>query len=291
MSDAADLYRSLPVRELALDDATLAYRCHGSGPDLLLVHGFPLSGYTWRHVLPALAQHHRCHIIDLAGLGDSRWNTATDFRFNGHARRLKALVDQLGLTRYDLLAQDTGATVARCLALMDGQRAGRQVLINTEIPNHRPPWISEYQLLMRLPFTLAIFRQLLKSRTFLRSGMAFGGSFCNLDLIDGDFHEGFVRPLLADPQRLQGMSHYLLGIHWPTVDAFATRHAELRQPVLLLWGEDDPTFPLQRARQMLPQFRDARLLAIPRARLAVHEEKPAEVARAVLDFLAASPGD
>ncbi len=286
MTDADRLYHSLPARELQLGDATLPYRCHGSGPDLLLIHGFPLSGYTWRYVLPELSQHHRCHVVDLAGLGDSRWRDDADFTFTGHARRLKAMAEQLGLSRYDILAQDTGATVARCLALLDPEHARRQVLINTEIPGHRPPWIVEYQLLMRLPLTLAIFRQLLKSRTFLRSGMAFGGSFCDLDLIDGDFQRRFVQPLIEQPQRLEGLKHYLLGIHWPTLDALATRHAELREAVLLLWGEEDRTFPLAQARQMLPQFREARLVTIPQTRLLPQEEKPAEVVKATLEFLA-----
>ncbi|WP_162932642.1 alpha/beta fold hydrolase [Solimonas sp. K1W22B-7] len=285
MPDHDTLYRSLPVQDLRLADATLPYRCHGTGPDLLLVHGFPLSGYTWRKVLPALAERHRCHIIDLAGLGGSVWDEKTDFSFEGHARRLKALVDHLGLQRYDLLSQDTGATITRCLALMDPARARRQVMINTEIPGHRPPWIVEYQYLMRLPFTPAVFRLLLKSRAFQRSAMAFGGCFDDLDLIDGDFHREFIAPCVSEPRRIEGLRDYLIGANWPTVDAFATRHAEFHEPVLLLWGEDDPTFPLPRARAMLPQFRDARMVTIPRAKLLPQEEKPGEVAKAVLEFL------
>ena len=287
MPDNHAFYSALPVRELPLVDATLPYRTVGTGPDLLLVHGFPLSGYTWRHVLPALAEKHRCHLIDLAGLGGSRWDDKTDFTFEGHARRLKALVDQLGLQRYDLLSQDTGATITRCLALMDPARAAKQVMINTEIPGHRPPWIVEYQYLMRLPFTPAVFRLLLKSRAFLRSGMAFGGCFCDLDLIDGDFHRAFVQPCIDKQRPIEGLRDYLIGANWPTVDAFATRHAEFREPVLLLWGEDDPTFPLPRAKQMVPQFRDARMVTIPGAKLLPQEEMPTEVVRAAEEFLAA----
>ena len=287
MTDAHTFYRSLPVKHLDLGDASLPYRSVGEGPDLILIHGFPLSGYTWRHLLSTLAKSRRCHVVDLAGLGDSRWKEKTDFTFVGHAKRLKAMADQLSLSSYDLLGQDTGATVARCLALLDPERARRVIMLNTEIPNHRPPWIVEYQLLMRLPGTLAILRLLLRSRAFRRSGLAFGGFFSNKDLVDGDFHTAFVQPLLSDERRLEGMKHYLLGIHWPTIDALATRHAEIREPALLIWGEDDPTFPLPRAEQMLPQFNDVKLVTIPNAKVAPHEERPAEVIRAVLDFLAA----
>jgi pimeloyl-ACP methyl ester carboxylesterase len=56
--------------------------------------------------------------------------------------------------------------------------------------------------------------------------------------------------------------------------------------VLLVWGEDDPTFPIARARAMAGQFRDCRgLVAVPRARLLLHEERPEAVAAAALPFL------
>ena len=58
-------------------------------------------------------------------------------------------------------------------------------------------------------------------------------------------------------------------------------------PVRLVWGADDPTFPNALAREMLPQFPSADIVEISGARLLVHEEKPDEVSKAVLDFLAA----
>jgi haloalkane dehalogenase len=68
------------------------------------------------------------------------------------------------------------------------------------------------------------------------------------------------------------------------VDALEHDHARITMPVQLIWGADDPTFPVELARKMVPQLPDARLVEISGARLLVHEEKPAEVARAALDF-------
>ncbi len=159
------------------------------------------------------------------------------------------------------------------------------------MPGHRPPWIPLYQLLMRVPGTLTAFSLLMRSSAFLRSGMGFGGCFNDLDLIDGDFHAHVIAPMLESPKRMEGMQRYLLGAEWPPVDALAHEHARLRMPVRLVWGTDDPTFPLAHARHMLTQLPDARLVEIPGARLLAHEEKPAEVARAVLDFLASGRSD
>ena len=285
-NDAARAYEAATVETIDTGDAVLPLRRFGSGPALLLVHGFPLSGYTWRYLLPVLSQHYTCYVPDLAGLGDSQWSAVTDFSWEGHAQRLQRLVDHLGLQRYSLIAQDTGASFARCLALRDGARVERLVLVNTEIPGHRPPWIPLYQALMRgVPGAPAVFRRLLRSRLFLRSAMGFGGCFNNLDLIDGDFHARFVAPYIVSAARTDGLRCYLAGLHWDTVDAFRQRHAELRMPVLLLWGADDPTFPLPLARAMATQFGDARCVAVSGARLLPQEEQPARAIEALLPFL------
>ena len=286
-SPESQLYASAPVEKLEIGDATLALRRFGQGPALLLVHGWPLHGYTWRKLLPQLTRHHTCYVVDLAGLGDSDWSQLTDFSFPAHARRLKQLVDRLGLARYSVLAHNTGGTIARCLVLIDAPRVDKLALINTEMPGHRPPWIPLYQALMRLPGAGFVFRLQLRQRWFLRSGMGFGGCFHDLNLLDGEFHEQFVAPYIRSSRRTEGMARYLIGLPWQIVDAMAHWHAEMRLPVLLVWGEDDPTFPVALARTMAKQFPEGReLVAIPRTKLLPHEEQPQAVADAVLRFLA-----
>ncbi len=283
-SDAA-LYDAAPVERFDAGDAVLAVRRFGSGPALLLVHGFPLHGFTWRKVLPQLAPHFTCIVPDMAGKGDSEWTDRTDFDWNAHAGRLKTLADRLGLSEYAVLAQDTGGTFARCLALLDPGRVQRLVIINSEIPGHRPPWIQLYQALMRLPGSPLLFRQLLRSDLFLRSGMGFGGCFCDLDLIEGEFRERFITAYVDSAEKTEGMRRYLVGLGWKTVDELAERHREIRMPVLLLWGEDDPTFPVARARAMASQLPECRgVVAVAGAKLLVHEEKPEAVSEAVRGF-------
>lgn len=267
-------------------DARVAWRRFGQGPALLLIHGFPFHGFAWRHLLPALSRHYTCYVPDLAGLGETVWREGTDFHFKGHARRLKQLIDSLGLEQYDVLAQDTGATVARTLTSIDSGRVRRLAMINTEMPGHRPPWIREFQASTKLLGTGGwSFRQLLKLRALRRSTLLFGDCFCDLDLLDGEFHDQFVQPLIQSPRRTQGALHYLMGIDWQFVDAMAQLHTEIRQPVLMIWGSDDPIFPIARARQMATQFPDCRgLIELGGCKVLPHEEKPQAVATAALEF-------
>jgi haloalkane dehalogenase len=278
-------FRAAPLQQTTVGGSGIAWRSFGSGPALLLVHGVQLSGASWRKLLPALAARFTCYVPDLPGMGESRWSDATDFTWHGQAATLKGFMDALGVRRYSVLAHDTAGTFARCLALTD-PRVERLALINTEIPGHRPPWIPLYQKLMALPGATLGFRLLLRLRAFNRSPLGFGGCFVDRDLIDGDFHEQFIAPLIRDPQRMEGTRRYLRALTWDVVDGLATAHARLQLPVQLIWGADDPTFPHALARDMVRQLPQGSLVEIPGTKLLPHEERPEAVAAAALAFLA-----
>lgn len=283
----AAFYAAAAVEHHEVDDATLAVRRFGSGPAVVLIHGFPTHGYTWRFLLPRLAEHFTCYTIDLAGLGDSRWTARTDFRFTAQARRVNALLARLGIGRCSIVAHDTGATVARVVALADPARVASLALINTEMPGHRPPWIPLYCMTARLPGAALSFKPLLGSSWYLRSGMGFGAFYSDRRLFDDPTRLGpYVDPLLQSGERLRGMLGYLAGIEWNVVDGLAQGHANLQGPTLLLWGEDDVTFPVTLAQRMVEQFAGrGRLVPIRRASLMPHEEKPDDVMEALLPFL------
>lgn len=48
----------------------------GSGPDLVLVHGWGLSGAVWQGLVPLLEPHFRLHLLDLPGFGHSHQHPA-----------------------------------------------------------------------------------------------------------------------------------------------------------------------------------------------------------------------
>jgi pimeloyl-ACP methyl ester carboxylesterase len=280
-------YADAKVERRTVGDATLGVRRFGSGPPLLFVHGFPVHGATWRWLLPELATRFECVVVDLPGLGDGEGTPASDMRFSGHGRRLRSLLEALRLDGVGVVAHDTGATVARHLALQAPDRVAKLALLNTEIPGHRPPWIPLYQSLTRLPGSAATFRLLLRSKAFVRSGMGFREFYSDKRLFDDPTRLApYVDPIVRDPRRTDGMLRYLGGLTWDEVDALATRHAELKMPVLFLWGEDDRTFPVDRAAPMVRQLGGpTQLVRIPHASLMPHEERPDFVLEHLVPFL------
>jgi haloalkane dehalogenase len=275
-----------PVQFVQARTARVAYRRFGSGPNLIFLHGWPLSSFTFRKLVPTLSRHFTCYLIDLPGGGETEWTTATDFTWPGQAATVKQVIDELGLAEYFIYGQDSGAMIGRQLVLID-PRARKLVITNTEIPKHRPPFVPLFRLMMFIPGTNFIMRLLLRSRWFLRSAMGFGGSFQDLSLIDGDFTEHIVRPLITSRRRMEGHNRFLRGWSWKLLDTMDVEHARIAIPVLMVWGKNDPTFPLARATEMLGQFPlgNVQIAEVPDAKLFVQEERPELVSKLVSEFL------
>ncbi len=273
-----------------IGSATVHWRRDGSGPAIVFLHGFPLSGRTWDKLLPYLRERFTCYTPDLIGLGQSHGSAREDYSSPGQARALQATLAQLGVGSYALVGNDTGGWIARELALIDQARVSHLVLTNTEIPDHRPPWIPMYQVLARVPGFGTVMRQLLRSRALRRSPLVFGGCFFDLSRLDGEFHQRFVEPLLSTGDRMYGVLEFLRQMSFRRLDEFKTLHRQLAVPTLFIWGADDPTFPEPKAREMATQLPNvAGFHSVPKAKLFFYEEHPRDVAGLIEAFLQQVP--
>ncbi len=286
-SNHATRTRTFEDGQTKIGDATVQWRRIGSGPDLVFLPGFPLSGHTWDGVTSRLADRFRCHAFDLIGLGRSSSRNHDDYGSPGQGRVFQQLIRELGIERYGLIGNDTGGWIARELALLDVDRVSHLVLTNTEVPGHRPPWIPLYQAMTGLPGFGAVLGQLLKSRAYCRSAMAFGGVFHDLSRIDGEFRRLHIERLVRSPEAIEGARIFLNRMKFARLDEFRELHGKLRMPTLFLWGEDDPTFPAARGREMAKQFPNvAGFETFPNAKLFFYEEHPELVAGRIARFVA-----
>lgn len=242
---------------------------------------------TFRHLEPILAREFTCHFVDLPGAGASEWGEQTPFGLKEHAATLGEVVEALGLERLGLLGHDSGGAIARILAADLGDRVFGMVLSGTEIPHHHPLLLSLFVMTAKLPGSVSMFRSLLRSRAYRRSIFGLGGSFSDLSHLDGDFHEHLVAPL-QDRRTMEGQLRLARKFDSSVVDKLEEVHRQIRAPVLLLWGQQDPYFPADKAEAMAAQFAGpATFEAFEDARLLVHEEHPRRFAERSQSFLRA----
>ncbi len=116
-----------------LDQVLMHYVTCGSGPTLLLLHGWPQSWYEWRRVIPRLATRFRVVAPDLRGLGD------TSRPLSGYDKRTVAadlwqLVHHLGVEDIDLVGHDWGGPTAFAMATARPEAVRRLAILDVVIP-------------------------------------------------------------------------------------------------------------------------------------------------------------
>jgi pimeloyl-ACP methyl ester carboxylesterase len=282
-SESVNLFRVEPDRFLDVGAGEAAYRRVGSGPDVLFVHGWPVSGATWRKLLPHLADHVTCHVIDLPSSGSSRYDSDTPLSIARHITSVRRVVDLLDDVA--VVGHDSGGLIARH-AMVGDSRLRAMGLINTEPVD--PSWrFTSFVASRRLPGLASGLGWIAGSPRVRRMGMVFGDAFADRSLLDGDFAEFFFDPLRDDPNYRRAAAKVLKSFDMRYVRELTGIHARLDVPVKLVWGDQDPFFPVDRARAMVNEFPDATLDVIDGVGLFSHEEDPAAVARALLPTLTA----
>jgi pimeloyl-ACP methyl ester carboxylesterase len=281
---AAELFRRPPLRHLQVDEGEVAYRRVGTGPDVLLVHGWPASGATFRTLLPRLAPHVTCHVLDLVGAGSSRFGPDTVISVRQHVQSVRRVIDLLELEDVAVVGHDSGGLIARH-ALTGDPRVRAFGLIDTEQPQGLTWRFRQFLVASRLPGFPAILGRAVGAPRLRRHELLLGGAFADTALLAGEFDEFFLQPLHRDPARRAAAVALVRSFDTALVDELSALHARTRVPVQLVWGALDPFFPVQRAREMVSGFPDAQLTVVDDASLFVHEERPAQVAEALLPVL------
>ncbi len=136
---AADLFPGFESRSFTTDGAEIFARIGGSGPPLLLLHGFPQCHVMWHKLAPTLAEHFQLVIADLRGYGQSSCpeNDSANLSYSKRvmARDMIAVMASLGHERFFLCGHDRGARTAYRMAL-DEPGVVEKLAVLDIIPTH-----------------------------------------------------------------------------------------------------------------------------------------------------------
>ncbi len=89
------------------------YRMQGSGPPLLLIHGYPFNTWDWASIWPTLVQRFTVIAPDMMGMGFSAKPVAYQYSIHDHADMHEALLAHLGVENAHILAHDLGDSVGQ----------------------------------------------------------------------------------------------------------------------------------------------------------------------------------
>jgi len=119
------------------------YKIAGSGPAVVLLHGYAQTSHMWLPLMPLLAGSHTVIAPDLRGIGASE-RTAQGYDKKTMARDIHGLVRQLGHTQVTLVGHDIGLMVAYAYAAQYPSEVSKVVLMDAFLPgvgNWKDVWL------------------------------------------------------------------------------------------------------------------------------------------------------
>lgn len=250
-----------------------------TAPPIVLIHGFLSSTFVWSHVfLELAAAGFRVIAPDLLGYGYSAKPRNFDYTIESQARMIAGLLERLGIGRAILIGSSYGGAIAATVALNEPDRVERLVLVGA-VSNNEPRRYLMMRL-VRTPLIGDIVSPLLaSSRRFLRARMKqvydrhqrtldeYRVDARYLPLRTAGTHRAIIRTARNwDADRIQREAHLI------------------KQPTLLLWGDNDPDVPLRDGKELQQRMRNARLIVFSACGHHPQEEYPLAFTEVVLKF-------
>lgn len=274
-----------------LGEVMLHYVTAGSGPPLVLLHGWPQTWYEWRHVIAPLAKHYTVIAPDLRGLGDSS-RPPTGYDKKTVANDIWQLMStKLGHQSFDLVGHDWGGPTAFALAAAHPDAVKSLTIVDVVIPGDGGDfseggrrWHHQFHITPDLPEALIAGRERVYLQWFYQT-FAY-----RPDAIDDAALDEFVRTY-SQPGALRAGFNFYRSIGQDAKDNAALLATGFRLPMPVLAIGGGTSYPHGRGRgsaveeSMRRVATNVRAHVIPECGHFVPEEQPEELTRLLLEFL------
>jgi pimeloyl-ACP methyl ester carboxylesterase len=267
----------------------IAYVEQGDGPVALFVHGVPLNGFHWRHVMAGVDDLRRCVAVDLMGLGYTEIGPDCDVSFPAQARMLAEVLDALGIDRVDLIGNDSGGTVSQVFAANHPDRVRTLTLTNCDVHDGWPPETVLPMIEAAKQGKLAdLYQALLDDPPTARE--RFVSAYADTSVLTDEVLSVYLQPVLATEERRRWFHNYWAAFDNKQTTAIESALRQLQAPTLIVWALEDIYFDVKWAhwlQQTIPGV--VRLVEVPDARLFFPEDRPHALVEPLRVHLTAHP--
>ena len=274
------------TRNIVTNGTTIHVRSGGTGPSVVLLHGYGETGDMWVPMAVDLARDHTVVVPDLRGMGLSS-KPAGGFDKKTQANDVAGVLDELKIDRSDLVTHDIGNMVGFAFAAQYPDRVSRFVLIDAPLPGVGP-WeeILKNPLLWHFRFGGPDMERLVagRERIYLdrfwnefsanpaRFSEAARIHYSKLYAMPGAMHSGFMQFAAFDQDAIDNQQFLAKG--------------KLPMPVLAIGGEK--SFGTTMAQIMRFAATNVREGVIPDSGHWIMEENPTATISVVRGFLDAT---
>ncbi len=272
-------------------DHTIRYTVQGQGKPVLLIHGFGASIGHWQKNIPVLAEKgYRVFAIDLLGFGGSD-KPALDYSLELWQEQLTAFWQAHINEPTIFVGNSIGGLISLMMLADHPDLSAGGILLNCAGGlNHRPDELNLPLRLVMGGFTKLVSSPLVgefifnRIRQKSRIRQTLYQVYCDREAVTDELVEMLYQPS-ADPGAQKVFASVLTA---PAGPHPASLLPKIQQPLLILWGENDPWTPI--AGSTLYQERakndsKTEFYPISQAGHCPHDEKPEMVNSLMLDWL------
>jgi pimeloyl-ACP methyl ester carboxylesterase len=249
----------------------------GSGPPLLLIHGFPLDHTMWRHQIERFKATHRVIAPDLRGFGQSDVSTGT-VTMRKFANDLVEVLERLDETRPVVVCGlSMGGYIAWQFAQHRRQQLAALILCDTKAAGD-----TSDAALTRLESAERLERE---GTSFLANSMLpklFGD-------LSAENQPPYVQETAAVIMRTDPRACAAAQRGMAEREDYRPRLADIDVPTLVICGEKDVISPPKEMQEIAASIPGAKYVEIPGASHLAPLEKPEPVNQAMAEFLASLP--
>lgn len=228
----------------------------GSGPPVVLLHGYPDNLRIWSRVAEGLALHHEVIAFDWPGLGYSEaWEGPLDPV--ALATRVERILDALDLDRVAVVGMDMGGPPALCLAAARPERVAAVGVLNSLLFGDGPTsW--EIAVMRRSGLARAAFGWM-AGTVYQRCKATFLRGAPLPEALDADLAGAFLHPEVRETVTV------MCAAYERALPDLPQKYWQVRAPVLALWAEEDGHFPPGHAKRLASLVPGARSIVLPGA--------------------------
>lgn len=286
-------FNEFEIMRVDVDDAKMAVRVGGTGPALVLLHGFPQHSLVWRKIAPLLADRFTVIVPDQRGMGASTI-PAGAFTKTDMAGDLAAVLDALGHARASIAGYDLGAGVAVAFARDYPERTERLAVMEfvaagfglEQAMAPKKGWNvdSNWHFSVFAAPDVAAWLFAGRERELLNWFFGHEGHVGN-GTVDPDDLDHYVRAL-ARPGALRAGAQYYAAIFQDGEDNVLLKERPLAMPVLAVGGASHAGPMLKQL--WGPVASCLETAVIPAAGHWLAEENPTDTAGALMRFFTAT---
>jgi pimeloyl-ACP methyl ester carboxylesterase len=270
-------------RDADIAGARIHYTTGGSGPAVILLHGFAETSRMWNPILPLLSEKFTVIAPDLPGIGDSSIPSG-EIDMRTAAIQIHDLVRSLGVTKARVVGHDIGLMVAYAYAAQFPAEVEKLVVMDAFLPGV-PGWEEIYNdpRYWHFRFNGPTPEALVKGREDIYFAYFWNNLAAdkNHSIPEADrkaYIEAYSRP-----GRMRASWEYF--VSWPQCakDFAQMAHTKLAMPVLTIGGDKSLGEPL--AAQMKLVATDVTVVIVKNAGHWILEEQPKQTTDALVKFL------